>query len=138
MSEDLRCVGLAAFGTARDLQEFLDKFSRVEKMHKVNVADPISGTTPLIIACRRDHIAGVEILLDCGADPTSATNLGWTPLMVATKHAGPKVLEALRHAHGSTPSATPTSQSSLQSASQLADAVAGRLTGKRARAADNA
>ena len=136
MSEDMHVVALASFGTARELQEFLDGLSGVDKSQKVNAADPASGTTPLLAACRRDHIAGVQVLLACGADPSTANNLGWTPLMAATRHAGPKVLEALHVALG-TPM-EPRSQSALQSASQLATAVKGRLSGKRARAGDNA
>jgi ankyrin repeat protein len=130
MSEDMRCIALAAFGTARELKEFLDGSSPEERMQKVNAADPASGTTPLLAACRRDHIAGVEVLLACGADASKANHLGWTPLMAATRHAGPKVLGALHAALG-TPM-EPSSQSALQSASQLAAAVKGRLTGKRA------
>ena len=130
MSEDMRCVALAAFGTARELKEFLDGSSPEERVQKVNAVDPASGTTPLLAACRRDHVATVEVLLACGADASKANNIGWTPLMAATRHAGPKVLEALHAALG-----TPTelsSQSALQSANQLAAAVKGRLAGKRA------
>mgnify|MGYP001170684215 FL=1 len=132
MSEDMRCVALAAFGTPRELKEFLNGLSPDEKRVKVNAADPASGTTPLLAACRRDHIAGVEVLLACGADASKANHLGWTPLMAATRHAGPKVLDALHAALG-TPM-EPSSQSALTilSASQLAAAVKGRLTGKRA------
>ena len=130
MNEDLRCVALAAFGTARELKEFLDGSSAEERTQKVNAAEPASGMTPLLAACRRDHIASVEVLLAYGADASVADKLGWTPLMAATRHAGPKVLDALHAALG-TPM-EPTSSSALASANQLAAAVKGRLTGKRA------
>ena len=130
MNEDLRCVALAAFGTARELKEFLDGSSVEERTQKVNAAEPASGMTPLLAACRRDHIASVEVLLAYGADASVADKLGWTPLMAATRHAGPKVLDALHAALG-TPM-EPTSSSALASANQLAAAVKGRLTGKRA------
>ena len=130
MNEDLRCVALAAFGTARELKEFFDGSSVEERTQKVNAVEPASGMTPLLAACRRDHIASVEVLLAYGADASVADKLGWTPLMAATRHAGPKVLGALHAALG-TPM-EPTSSSALASANQLAAAVKGRLTGKRA------
>jgi len=36
MDPDTRCISLATFNTARELQEFLDGFSRLEKKAKVN------------------------------------------------------------------------------------------------------
>lgn len=100
MTEDMRCMALAAFGTSRELQALLDGLPDSKKKKTANAADPFSGTTPLIAACRRDHIAGVEILLACGADPGKANQIGWTPLMAATKHAGSQVLDALHLALG--------------------------------------
>jgi hypothetical protein len=37
MDPDTRCISLATFNTARELQEYLDGFSRLEKKAKVNI-----------------------------------------------------------------------------------------------------
>ena len=39
MDPDTRCISLATFNTARELQEYLDGFSREEKKAKVNDTD---------------------------------------------------------------------------------------------------
>ena len=68
MCEETRCIALAAFGSDDDLQSYLEGFSRNDKK-KVNAAEPVTGMTPLLAACRRDAEAHVRILLAFGADP---------------------------------------------------------------------
>ena len=75
MCEDTRCIALAAFGSDDDLQSYLEGLSRNEKKKKVNAAEPVTGMTPLLAACRRDAEAHVRILQAFGADPNMVRRL---------------------------------------------------------------
>ena len=96
MDSEMRIFALAAFGSSRELKDFLDAVDDAdERRTLVNVADPESGTTPLIVGCRRDHSAIVEILLEVGADINQGNKNGWTPRSAAARYAGPKVVQIL-------------------------------------------
>ena len=96
MDSEMRIFALAAVGSSRELKDFLDAVDDAdERRTLVNVADPESGTTPLIVGCRRDHSAIVEILLEVGADINQGNKNGWTPRSAAARYAGPKVVQIL-------------------------------------------
>ena len=104
MAEDTRCISLAAFGSAAELQGYLDGFSCSEKKAKANAADELTGMTPLLAACRRESDASlhVQILIACGAVVGKASHVGWTPLMAATRYssASRKIKQMLQATEG--------------------------------------
>jgi len=96
LNEDTRCISLATFSSAYELQEYLDGFSRSEKKVRVN-AEGENGATPLLAACQRNAVAHVQILIACGADVAKASHNGCTPCMVARS---PKILKMLQATEG--------------------------------------
>lgn len=91
--DKMRVFALAAYGSAHELQELLD--ATTDSAAMVNLTCPESGTTPLIVAMRRDNSGIALALIKGGADLTQANKAGWTPMSAATKFASPKVVEML-------------------------------------------
>ena len=96
MSDEMRVFALAAYGTSRELKQLLDAITDAGEKRKIcNLADSESGTTPLIVGCRRDNSGIAEVLIEGGADVHQANKAGWTPLSAATQFASPKVVHNL-------------------------------------------
>ena len=96
MEPDERVFALAAYGGARELKELLDTIPDAgERRALCNLADPETGTTPLILGIRRDNSSVALALIEGGADVHQANHAGWTPSSVATQFASPKVVQML-------------------------------------------
>ena len=81
MEPDERVFALAAYGGARELKELLDTIPDAgERRALCNLADPETGTTPLILGIRRDNSSVALALIEGGADLTLSDKFGDTAL----------------------------------------------------------
>lgn len=89
LNDDVKLINACVNGDANVVDYLLNKRSA-----DLTVFD-MSGHNPLMIACIRDYIKIVELLLLHGADPNTPNRKGYTALMFASLYGYKKIVEML-------------------------------------------
>ena len=85
------------------------------------------GSTPLQWAVYEGHVAGVERLLEAGADVSLANNYGATPMGLAAEVAHTQILRLLLGAGADVDSPNPEGQTALMAVARTGNVEAARL-----------
>jgi len=88
------------FGTALHLAAYVGAAAAVAELvlarAELTARNESYLQTPLHVACSRDHLQVVDILLNAGSDPSLTDKDGWTALRIAQGMGSQQVLERLQ------------------------------------------